>query len=93
MTSIKSRRHSDRALHLLTRGRTERESESGRESGIVRGSLDRIVTRSLLAQFWAPPELTNTAFGHPPLLLANLALTSTIHCHSTAQLAVPGRTY
>ena len=34
--------------------------------GIVKGSLNRIVTRSLLAQFWAPPELTNTAFGHPP---------------------------
>ena len=51
--------------------------------GIVRGSLNRIVTRSLLAQFWAPPELTNTAFGHPPPLTSE----------STAHLAVPGRTY
>ena len=36
--------------------------------GIVRGSLNRIVPRSLLAQFRPPPELTNTAFGHPPPL-------------------------
>ena len=36
------------------------------EPGIVRGSLNRIVTRSLLAQFWALPELTNTAFDPPP---------------------------
>ena len=37
-----------------------------KQPGIVRGSLNRIVAQSLLAQFWAPPELTNTAFGHPP---------------------------
>ena len=47
-------------------------NEGDSVAGIVRGSLNRIVTRSLLAEFWAPPELTNTAFGHPPLLLANL---------------------
>ena len=43
-------------------------NEGDSVAGIVRGSLNRIVTWSLLAQFWGlgPPELTNTAFGHPP---------------------------
>ena len=47
-------------LGLISEQRTETDP------GIVKGSLNKIVTQSLLAKFWAPPELTNTAFGHPP---------------------------
>ena len=57
-------------------------NEGDSVAGIVRGSLNRIVTRSLLAQFWAPLNLLTQLLGTPPLT-----------SESTAHLAVPGRTY
>ena len=58
------------------------KGKSPGRSGIVRGSLNRIVTRSLLAQFWDPLNLLTQLLGTPPLT-----------SESTAQLVVPGRTY
>ena len=37
------------------------------KSGIVRGSLNRIVNRNFLAKFWATLNLLTKHLGHPPL--------------------------